>query len=104
EFFRCKPFYCWAPKPLGYTIEQEFLTAACYGNSLFTFAEGSPTNIHIAFNAATRKQVDEFDKAALESGGKDNGVSVVRSQRGENYYATFVYDFEGDNFEAVCYK
>ena len=56
---------------------------------------------HLAFSAGTRKQVDEFYQTALAAGGQSNGAPGLR-QHGPNYYAAYVFDFEGNNIEAVC--
>jgi len=59
--------------------------------------------IHIAFQATHRKQVDDFYKAALEAGGKDNGAPGPRPHYHENYYGAFVLDPDGHNIEVVCH-
>jgi predicted lactoylglutathione lyase len=43
-------------------------------------AEGKPNEqrIHIAFRADRRQQVDEFQRAALAAGGRDNGLPGPR--------------------------
>ena len=60
--------------------------------------------IHIAFVADSRAQVDEFYKAALAAGGKDNGAPGIREIYHPDYYAAFVLDPDGHNIEAVCRK
>jgi catechol 2,3-dioxygenase-like lactoylglutathione lyase family enzyme len=55
---------------------------------------------HVAFQAQSRAMVDAFYKAALASGGKDNGKPGVRSYH-PGYYAAFVLDPDGNNIEAV---
>lgn len=59
---------------------------------------------HIAFTADSRGQVDAFYKAALASGGRDNGAPGIREHYHPNYYAAFVFDPDGTNVEAVCHK
>jgi predicted lactoylglutathione lyase len=59
--------------------------------------------LHIAFRAGNRKKVDEFYKAALAAGGKDNGKPGRRPEYHENYYGAFVLDPDGHNIEAVCH-
>jgi predicted lactoylglutathione lyase len=61
-------------------------------------------NIHIAFRAENRQQVDEFYEAALKAGGKDNGKPGLRPLYHENYYGAFVYDLDGNNLEVVCHN
>ena len=56
---------------------------------------------HLAFQAESRAMVDAFYKAALASGGKDNGAPGERAQYHPGYYAAFVLDPDGNNIEAV---
>lgn len=58
--------------------------------------------VHVAFDAGTRQQVDDFHRAALEAGGRDHGQPGPRPHYGPNYYAAFVLDPDGANIEAVC--
>lgn len=55
---------------------------------------------HLAFQAKDRATVDAFYKAALASGGKDNGAPGERPYH-PGYYAAFVLDPDGNNIEAV---
>ena len=55
---------------------------------------------HLAFQARDRAMVDAFHKAALASGGKDNGEPGERRYH-PGYYAAFVLDPDGNNIEAV---
>lgn len=54
---------------------------------------------HIAFVAYSRSAVDEFYKAALAAGGRDNGKPGPRQGAGD-YYGAFVLDPDGNNIEA----
>ena len=55
---------------------------------------------HLAFQAQSRAQVDQFYKSALAHGGKDNGAPGERPYH-PGYYAAFVLDPDGNNIEAV---
>ena len=55
---------------------------------------------HLAFQARDRAMVDAFFRAALASGGKDNGGPGERPYL-PGYYAAFVLDPDGNNIEAV---
>jgi catechol 2,3-dioxygenase-like lactoylglutathione lyase family enzyme len=59
--------------------------------------------LHIAFAADTREQVDAFHEAALAAGGRDNGAPGPRPEYSEGYYGAFVLDPDGHNVEAVCH-
>ncbi|MEO8017029.1 MAG: VOC family protein [Pseudomonadota bacterium] len=66
------------------------------------WAEGSRTGInqmHVAFAAKDQAMVDEFYRAALAAGGRDNGKPGPRQ---EKYYGAFVLDPDGNNIEAVA--
>ncbi len=54
----------------------------------------------VAFSAPNQQAVDDFYKAALESGGRDNGKPGPR-EGAQNYYGAFVLDPGGNNIEAV---
>jgi carboxyl-terminal processing protease len=51
-----------------------------------------------------RRQVEDFYRAALEAGGKDNGAPGLRPHYHANYYAAFVIGPDGHNIEAVCHE
>jgi catechol 2,3-dioxygenase-like lactoylglutathione lyase family enzyme len=57
--------------------------------------------VHIAFRAHDRAAVDAFYRAALATGGRDNGPPGARPDYGTTYYAAFVIDPDGNNVEAV---
>jgi catechol 2,3-dioxygenase-like lactoylglutathione lyase family enzyme len=56
---------------------------------------------HLAFAAPSREAVDDFHRAALAAGGRDNGGPGLRLRYGPNYYAAFVLDPDGYRVEAV---
>ena len=58
--------------------------------------------IHVALRAPSKEAVHQFHSAALKAGAKDNGPPGFRRQYGDDYYAAFVLDFDGNNIEA-CY-
>lgn len=58
--------------------------------------------MHIAFKASSREQVDAFHKAALAAGGTDFGPPGPR-EGVPNYYGAFVLDPDGNNIEA-CFR
>ena len=62
-----------------------------------------PAPLHIAFTAENRKQVQDFYRAALEAGGKDNGAPGLRPHYHPNYYGAFVIGPDEHNVEAVCH-
>jgi catechol 2,3-dioxygenase-like lactoylglutathione lyase family enzyme len=106
-------FYEQALAPLGYSLLMQVPTEFTGGRAVLGFgvapkpdfwiAEGAANEprVHIAFRADSRAQVDEFHRAALAAGGKDNGAPGPRPHYHENYYGAFVLDPDGHNIEAV---
>jgi len=89
--------------PLGGTLDD----GAFWYDELFVStadseaAQGELTGRHhLAFQAKDRAAVDAFYKAALSSGGRDNGKPGERPYH-PGYYAAFVLDPDGNNIEAV---
>lgn len=63
-------------------------------------ADGPVSRVHLAFQARDRAAVDDFYRAALAAGGRDNGAPGERPYH-PGYYGAFVLDPEGNNIEAV---
>jgi catechol 2,3-dioxygenase-like lactoylglutathione lyase family enzyme len=57
--------------------------------------------MHVAFVAKDEAAVQEFYRAALAAGGRDNGTPGPREGSG-GYYGAFVLDPDGNNIEAVA--
>ena len=58
---------------------------------------------HIAFVVKAREAVHAFHEAALRLGGSCAGEPGPRPHYGENYYAAYVRDPDGNKLQAVCY-
>jgi len=58
---------------------------------------------HVAFQASSRKAVDEFYRLALQKGGTDNGPPGPRPHYHPDYYGAFVFDPDGNKIEACCH-
>ncbi len=113
---KSKSFYEKALAPIGYqliyTVPPEYTGGKAvmgFGEPPkpdFWITEGTPNNPanHIAFRVNSRKQVDDFYKAAMEAGGRDNGAPGLRPHYHSNYYGAFVLDPDGHNIEAVCHN
>ena len=110
DYLASKAFFVKALEPLGVRAgsegEPSYGIELCgRGNSSLCFYQAieKPAPLHIAFIAATRKEVDVFYRAALAAGGKDNGAPGLRPDYHANYYAAFVIGPDGHNIEAVCH-
>ena len=62
-----------------------------------------PSGAHVALRAASPAAVDAFHAAALAAGGTCDGPPGSRPQHGENYYAAFIRDPDGNRVEAVTF-
>ena len=58
-------------------------------------------NVHLAFPARDRATVEEFHRAAVEAGFRDNGAPGERPEYHPGYYGAYVLDPDGNNIEAV---
>ena len=64
-------------------------------------AQGKLTGrTHLAFQGKSRETVEQFYKAALAAGGRDNGAPGERSYH-PGYFGAFVIDPDGNNIEVV---
>jgi len=114
DFARARSFYEKSLAPLGIGVVMEVRpeeggrAAVGFGKDgkpFFWVAVGPVSaNIHVAFAAGTRAEVDAFHRAALAAGGRDNGAPGLRPHYHANYYAAFVLDPDGHNVEAVCHR
>jgi catechol 2,3-dioxygenase-like lactoylglutathione lyase family enzyme len=58
-------------------------------------------NLHMAFPANDNQTVDDFHRAALEAGYRDNGTPGERPIYHRGYYSAYVLDPDGNNIELV---
>jgi len=115
DLSRSKRFYQSVLWTLGHVPRRDLGDAIGYGKETpglfddpageFWLIEGAPLvpRIHLAFRARSRACVDAFHRAALASGGTDNGAPGLRLVYHPHYYACFVLDPDGYNVEAVCH-
>ena len=112
---RARAFYLNALKPLGIVVIKEVSAEDTGGEAHAHFGAGGKPffsigtgtkpkgGAHVAFAARTRAEVDNFYKAALSAGGRDNGPPGPRPHYHATYYGAFVFDPDGNNIEAVCH-
>ena len=108
-----KKFYESVLATIGYEVRVELDGAVGFGSMEpshgddpggdFWIAEGDPSlpGNHIAFRAASVAQVDAFYETALAAGARDNGAPGLRPHYHTSYYATFIFDPDEYNIEAV---
>jgi catechol 2,3-dioxygenase-like lactoylglutathione lyase family enzyme len=110
DYAASRAFFLKALEPLGMKVVSEGslgLEISADGKSSLCIRrtpEPKPAHLHLAFRAANREQVKAFHRAALEAGGRDNGVPGLRPQYHANYYAAFVTGPDGHNIEVVCHE
>ncbi len=111
DYAASKAFFLKALEPLGVAVGAEWppngveLVSPNSTASLCLYqTEEKPAHLHLAFTAETRQQVDDFYRAALAAGAKDNGAPGLRPHYHANYYAAFVIGPDGHNIEVVCHK
>lgn len=103
DFEASKAFYETVLAPLGYAApwSDEEQRAADWGDlSISQDEKPLSENVHLAFAARNRAEVEEFHRVAIEGGYRDNGPPGERSYH-RGYYAAFVLDPDGNNVEAV---
>lgn len=104
DFAASKTFYTTVLAPLGIELgwHDESLKLAEWGD--FSIGQdGKPVSrdVHVAFVAASRAQVDAFHRAGIAAGFRDNGAPGERPVYHPGYYGAFLLDPDGNNIEAV---
>ena len=111
---RAAQFYDRVLPELGYKRVMEVLPyGIAYGDKLPAFWIGLPhdqrapsvgNGVHIAFNATSEEMIRAFHRAALDSGGSDDGAPGPRPDYGPDYFGAFVRDLDGNKIEAVLVR
>jgi catechol 2,3-dioxygenase-like lactoylglutathione lyase family enzyme len=110
DYAASKAFFLKALEPLGVAVVSEgpLGVELCRPDSKSSLCirriEEKATHLHLAFTAENRGQVEDFYRAALAAGGKDNGPPGLRRNYHTNYYAAFVIGPDGHNIEVVCHE
>ena len=109
---RSLAFYEAALKPLVSILPPSTRTKAVILN-LWGFGDGKracfwikqgkpdPVSIYWGFMAKNNDKVDEFYRAAISAGARDNISPRARVEYYPGYYAADVFDRDGYSFEAV---
>jgi catechol 2,3-dioxygenase-like lactoylglutathione lyase family enzyme len=88
----------------GFELRRETPERAAFsgGNGSFSVVAGTPAeHVHMAFPASDDSAVDDFHRAALEAGYRDNGAPGERPVYHPGYYGAYVLDPDGNNVEVV---
>ena len=108
DLARSKLFYERTFAALGYRLafgETGVFWAFDIDDGLFEIMQAETaaplTRVHVALRVKSKAEVDEFHRAALAAGARDNGAPGPRPQYTPNYYAGFILDPDGYNIEAM---
>jgi catechol 2,3-dioxygenase-like lactoylglutathione lyase family enzyme len=102
DYDASKRFYDTVLAPLGHGSAFVSPLGAEWGDFSIGI-DGKPVtrDVHIAFSASSRAEVDAFHAAGIAAGYRDNGAPGERPQYHAGYYGAFLLDPDGNNVEAV---
>ena len=106
DFEASRRFYSIVLAPLGHELGWESAEprSAEWGDfSVMLVADDKPLtrDVHVAFAARDRAEVEAFWRAGVEAGYRDNGAPGERPVYHAGYYGAFLLDPDGNNVEAV---
>ncbi|KKB99104.1 VOC family protein [Mycolicibacter arupensis] len=114
DYARSQEFYDAVLAVLGYTRQMDVGPAIGYGTEgkpAFWIADaaagdatGPNREMHVAFSAADRAQVQQFYDTALALGAESLHAPRLWPEYHPGYFGAFVRDPEGNNVEAVCHQ
>ncbi len=99
-----KRFYEAVAPHAGFRLKRDLPERAQFtnGNGSFSLVLGIPSeHVHMAFAAPTNAVVDEFHRALVAAGYRDNGAPGERPMYHAGYYGAFVLDPGANNIELV---
>jgi catechol 2,3-dioxygenase-like lactoylglutathione lyase family enzyme len=97
-------FYATVLSPLGLETTRDTAAIAMWQDFMLSQANDTrpvTLGLHIAFVAPSRERVDAFWQAGIDAGHAEDGPPGPRPQYGEDYYAAFLRDPDGNGVEAV---
>ena len=91
------------PVSLNCAVERndDFIVFTCEFPFLLIRNTRRVANVHIAFRLGSEKSVVAAYECALSAGFEDNGQPGCRPSYGDNYYAAFLIDADGNNIEFI---
>ena len=95
-------FYRTVTAPLGIPVVAETDEWVMFAHLAVRPDRPVTTNLHLSFVAPSRGAVDEFHRAGVEAGFRDNGPPGPRYEDfAPGIYAAYLLDPDGNNVEAV---
>jgi catechol 2,3-dioxygenase-like lactoylglutathione lyase family enzyme len=110
QYDKAKALYTKVLATIGCRVIMEHPGAVAFGKAYPEFwlqtpydqkAASTGNGTHIGFVAASKAEVDAFNKAALAAGATADGDPGHRHEYGEPYYGCFVRDLDGHKIEAT---
>jgi catechol 2,3-dioxygenase-like lactoylglutathione lyase family enzyme len=86
------------------TVEGEWIEWGDFGVQPVDEQHALTRNLHIAFGAATRDDVDAWWNRLTEAGYRSDGEPGERPQYSASYYGAFVLDPDGNSVESVHHE
>jgi catechol 2,3-dioxygenase-like lactoylglutathione lyase family enzyme len=100
-----KRFYATIAPYAGLTLTKDTPERAAFRGDAGSFSvltgDHVTQNLHMAFPASENQTVDDFHRAALEAGYRDNGTPGERPIYHDGYYSAYALDPDGNNIELV---
>jgi catechol 2,3-dioxygenase-like lactoylglutathione lyase family enzyme len=100
-----KRFYATIAPYAGLTLTKDTPERAAFRGDAGSFSvltgDHVTQNLHMAFPASENQTVDDFHRAALEAGYRDNGTPGERPIYHHGYYSAYALDPDGNNIELV---
>jgi catechol 2,3-dioxygenase-like lactoylglutathione lyase family enzyme len=93
-------FYETVLAPLGIPKLEEHDDGTCFTNVNVVNRAPPTTNLHLAFFAHSKEEVDAFHRVGVEAGFRSNGAPGYREYM-PGYYAAYLLDPDGNNVEAL---
>jgi catechol 2,3-dioxygenase-like lactoylglutathione lyase family enzyme len=88
----------------GFALRRDLPERAAFGNGngSFSLVLGIPSEqVHMAFPASENSVVEDYHRALVSAGYRDNGPPGERPVYHEGYFGAFVLDPDGNNIELV---
>jgi catechol 2,3-dioxygenase-like lactoylglutathione lyase family enzyme len=100
-------FYCDVLAPLGYSLMMDGATkgfGAKGAMDLFLVEAEPSANVHFAFAAQSRAEVDACWRAGQANGHRTDREPALAPDIHPNYYAAYLRDPDGHLIEFVCQR
>lgn len=94
-------FYATVLTPLGVAKTWDDGELVEFGRLMLSADGPISSNVHLAFEATSRAEVEAFHEAGIEAGFSDNGGPGYRKLYAPDYFSAYLLDPDSNNVEAV---